>query len=601
MKETLQGTWKYYKNILGILIVCTIMGLMQMVMLLVEPQIISLIVDRVINPAVGNAPVENSSVFFFLIRDIPEHDVWRIMGVLVVTFLIFLALYFVLFYLRWNIAHYYSSQCEKNMRRDLLNKINSFGVGLLKDYSTGDLITIINRDTSNIRNAYIAGVPFMCDSLFYIVVAVYFLSRLDVTLIIFPLLTLVVFALITKGLIKTFGKMYEMMWKKNSDLNTETQESIYGFRTIKAYAREEFQQKKFSNKAEDLKDFHTGFGKTRYRYFLMYDTVDNIVMVVSMGISIYLASKMKMSSGEYSAFLSYLLMICGCFINLIFLASDIQDYVVSGKRLHGLFEKKDETAEKFGTRKVDEKPNIEVKNVSSKVDGKTLLDDISVQIPYGKKIGVMGKTGSGKSVFLKTLQTFMEYEEGEITIDNRPLEEYDRREIARTYSYAMQDVFLFSNTIESNIAYYNPYADEKIVEKCGKLAEVDEFAMTFPDGYQTVVGEKGFGLSGGQKQRVAIARALLKDAPVIVLDDCTSALDVETESKIFKNLKEHCTDKTLIIATHRAPAIKDCDEILFFEDGKIVERGTFEQLIQLNGRYASIYNRQVESGVIISE
>ena len=264
--------------------------------------------------------------------------------------------------------------------------------------------------------------------------------------------------------------------------------------------------------------------------------------------------------------------------------------------------------------------------------------NIDLDLPYGKKVGIMGRTGSGKSVLLKGLQTYLEYESnkysaddpecsyhlrgdfknldkfrtdqtkndsektgyqsGTYEIDGIDVHAYSRESIRRSFGFAMQDIFLFSNTIEANIAYYNPDASPEQVHACGKAAEVDEFANKLPDKYDTIVGEKGFGLSGGQKQRVSIARALLKDAPVLVLDDCTSALDFETEKKIFRNIKDFCGDKTLLIASHRANALKDMDEILFFENGKIVERGTHEELMKLNGRYAEIYNHQAGQEVL---
>ncbi len=601
MKDVLKSSFPYYAKKMWIFVICAIMGLMRMVILLIEPQIISLIVDRVINPALGNEPVKNASIFSFLIEDIPSDNLWLTMGVLVATFIGFMILYFVLFYARWNIAHYFSIGCENNMRKDVLNKINSFGPDILKDYSVGDLITIVNSDTGRIRNMYVAAIPFILDAVFYICVALFFLSKVSYSLMVVPILVIGIYIVVTRGFLRTFNKMYDEMWEKNSALNTETQESIYGIRTIKSYAREEFRDKRFEKKAKNLRDFYCKFGNKRYKYFLLYDSLDQVVLLVSMGLSIYLASQFKMTTGEYSAFLTYMLMVVGQFVDLIFNFADMQQYAISGKRLFGLLKKKNDILAKYGTLSVNEKPSIEVKNATVEIDGNKLIDSVNISIPFGKKLGIMGKTGSGKSVFIKAIQAFTEITDGEIIIDGRDMHEYDRTEIARAYSYAMQEVFLFSNTIISNIAYYNPDADTERIMECGKLAEADEFVMKFPEGYDTIVGEKGFGLSGGQKQRVAIARALLKDAPVIVLDDCTSALDVETESKIFKNLHSHVDDKTLIMATHRAAAIKDFDEIIFFEDGKIAERGTFDELMKLNGRYADIYNRQVEGEVFVSE
>ena len=594
-------SFPYYGRVYPVLVICVLLGLMQGILALIEPQIISLIVDRVINPAFGKASEENSSIFLFLIEDIPKDNLWQIMLVLVTTFIIFLVLYFLTFYIRWNISHYFSLDCDNKLRLNVLKKINSFGPGILKDYSSGDLITIVNSDSQKIRTFHIATIPFMIDSVFYIVAALLILSRISIWLMVFPLITLVVFLFITRGFLKLFNVIYDKMWVKNSAFNSETQESIYGIRTIKAYGREDVRKKRFYEKSEDLRDYYIEFGKKRYYYFLKFDTVDQIVMLVSMAVSIGLAVNFKMTDGEYTAFLVYMLSICGYFIDTVFLASEMQDQKVSTKRMYELLDRKDEVAEKYGDKEVPDKPHINLENVTAKADEKELIKNISIDIPYGKKVGIMGKTGSGKSVVIRTMQAFLEYGEGNITFDGENSRAFTRNSIARTFGYAMQDVFLFSNTIESNIAYYNPDASEKEVLKCGKAAEVDEFACNLPEGYNTIIGEKGFGLSGGQKQRVAIARALLKDAPVIVLDDCTSALDIETESKIFKNLSEFFKGKSIVMATHRAIAIKDFDEIIYMKDGEIVERGTFKELIDLDGYYASIYKQQMDKEVFVNE
>lgn len=582
----------YYRSIWGWLIFCAIIGLSRMGIMLVEPQIVSLMVDRVIKPALGSEPVENSSIFLFLIRDIPSDHLWEIMAVLSITFLGLLGIYFITFYARWNIIHYVSLKVENRMRTDILRKINYIGPAVLKKYTNGELITITNRDTSAVRDLYTATIPFMLDNLFYFGVAAYFLFRTNVLLLICPLCTFVLYALITRGFIRKCDVYYNNMWKQNSILNTEAQESIYGIRTIKAYAAEPYRFRRFAKRSEELRDFYVEFGNTRYRYFLLYDAMDQVLMVLTMAISIYLASRFLMTDGEYSAFLGYLIGMANSFVDILFIIGDIQEFKVSGKRVFELLDMQDPVDGKFGSDSVSDQPHIVFEHVSVNADGQELLNDVTVDIPYGKKIGVMGKTGSGKSVFLRTMQGFTDYSEGAVTIDRKDFHTYDRREIARAYSYAMQDVFLFSNSIASNIEFYNPKGDTGRIEECGRLAEVDEFAHAFPDGYNTVIGEKGFGLSGGQKQRVAIARALYKDAPVLVLDDCTSALDVDTERKIFTNLKEAGSRKTMIIATHRAQAIADCDEILFFEDGKIAERGNFDELMKQDGRYAAIYRKQ---------
>lgn len=604
MLQIFKKTYPYYKKIYPALAACILLGFMQSVLMLVEPQIISLMVDRVINPALGKAPAEGSSIFLFAIARIPADDWWTILFTLAGILIGFLVVYFITFYTRWNMAHYFSIKCDNRLRLAVLRKINSFGPGLMKSYTSGDLITIVNSDSQKIRDFHVHTIPFIMEDLFYIVIALFFLSRISIRLMVLPFLTLAVYVVITKGFLKLFDTLYDKLWGKNAELNTETQESIYGIRTIKAYGREDMRRKRFQERSEDVRDFSTFLAVKRARYMLAFDSMDQVVMVCSMAISIYLATKFQMTSGEYASFLVYLLDLCNSFVDLIFLASDMQDEKVSVRRLFGMLEKEDTALAKYGDKTVSAKPHFVVSHLSVYGDEKRekkLVDDVDLDIPYGKKIGIMGKTGSGKSVLLKTLQAFTEYDEGEITVDGVPFHEYRRGEIARAFGYAMQDVFLFSNSIEANIAYYQPEVSQEEILKCGKIACVDEFALQFPDGYGTLIGEKGFGLSGGQKQRVAIARALLKNAPITVLDDCTSALDMETESKIFRNLSEYFQDRTLIMATHRAKALKDFDEILFMEDGKIVERGTFRELMALDGHYAHVFHQQIDKEVYVNE
>ena len=604
MLQILKKSFPYYGKIYGVLSLCVILGLFQGVVALVEPQIITLMVDRVINPALGKEAEYGSSIFAFAIEGIPADDYWTMMFILAGLFFGFMALYFVTFYIRWNIAHYFSIKCDNGVRLDVMRKVNSFGPALLKEYSSGDLITIVNSDAEKIRNFHIATIPFMIDSIFYIVVSAVFLLRISPWLLVLPLVTLAAFVIITRGFLKLFETLYGKIWEKNSELNTETQESIYGIRTIKANGREDMRKKRFNERSEDVRDFSTMFAIKRSRFFLAFDTTDQFVMLIGMAISIYLSLQFEMTSGEYTSFLVYLLSICGSFVDIIFYMSDVQDHKVSANRLFGLLDKKDEILEKYGDKKVSNKPHITIENLSVYADGdktKPLVDNVTIDIPYGKKVGIMGKTGCGKSVLLKAIQAFRECDDGKLAFDGMDSKEYDRGEIARAFGYAMQDVFLFSNSIEANIAYYNPEASDEEIRRCGRIAEVDEFADNFPDGYKTLIGEKGFGLSGGQKQRVAIARALLKNAPVTVLDDCTSALDIETESKIFKNLSEHFKDKTLIMATHRAMALKDFDEIIFMDEGKIIERGTFDEMMARGGRYAEIYRQQMDKEVFVNE
>ena len=644
MKNLFKDTYPYFKKYIGVHIFCCVLSAIRMVVLVAEPQILALIVDRVINPAFGEEPTANSSIFSFLIDDLPADDYDAILARLVGMMFVLMAVYFVSFYAKWHLSHYFGIKSEKMLRKDTLDKINHSSSELLQDYTAGDLLTITNSDPQKLKSLYADYLTRMVDPIFYISLSAIYLMRISIWLMIFPAITGILYVIVTRRYMRRSKYYYDRQWRKTSELTSEIQESIYGIRTIKAYAREDYQTEIFSRKNHALRDTVYEFGDYRARFNLLYSSIQNALYIISMIYGIVLSVHFSMTAGEFTSFLSYLMTIAGQFTGISNTLGEMQNCVVSSNRIFTFLRKKDPAQEIYGTKEVSAKPHITLHNVTIRSNDHDenehadLVTNIDLDLPYGKKVGIMGRTGSGKSVLLKGLQTYLEYESnkysaddpecsyhlrgdfknldkfrtdqtkndsektgyqsGTYEIDGIDVHAYSRESIRRSFGFAMQDIFLFSNTIEANIAYYNPDASPEQVHACGKAAEVDEFANKLPDKYDTIVGEKGFGLSGGQKQRVSIARALLKDAPVLVLDDCTSALDFETEKKIFRNIKDFCGDKTLLIASHRANALKDMDEILFFENGKIVERGTHEELMKLNGRYAEIYNHQAGQEVL---
>lgn len=644
MKNLFKDTYPYFKKYIGVHIFCCVLSAIRMVVLVAEPQILALIVDRVINPAFGEEPTANSSIFSFLIDDLPADDYDAILARLVGMMFVLMAVYFVSFYAKWHLSHYFGIKSEKMLRKDTLDKINHSSSELLQDYTAGDLLTITNSDPQKLKSLYADYLTRMVDPIFYISLSAIYLMRISIWLMIFPAITGILYVIVTRRYMRRSKYYYDRQWRKTSELTSEIQESIYGIRTIKAYAREDYQTEIFSRKNHALRDTLYEFGDYRARFNLLYSSIQNALYIISMIYGIVLSVHFSMTAGEFTSFLSYLMTIAGQFTGISNTLGEMQNCVVSSNRIFTFLRKKDPAQEIYGTKEVSAKPHITLHNVTIRSNDHDenehadLVTNIDLDLPYGKKVGIMGRTGSGKSVLLKGLQTYLEYESnkysaddpecsyhlrgdfknldkfrtdqtkndsektgyqsGTYEIDGIDVHAYSHESIRRSFGFAMQDIFLFSNTIEANIAYYNPDASPEQVHACGKAAEVDEFANKLPDKYDTIVGEKGFGLSGGQKQRVSIARALLKDAPVLVLDDCTSALDFETEKKIFRNIKDFCGDKTLLIASHRANALKDMDEILFFENGKIVERGTHEELMKLNGRYAEIYNHQAGQEVL---
>ncbi len=594
MREFFKNSFPYFKKTMPVQVLATLFGLFRVVILLITPQVVALLVDRVITPLLGGEVRRTSSIFLFLIEDIPTEEYLKTFAVLAVTLLVFAALFFLFFYLKWNLAHYFSLKSEGAMRADALKKLGNASGQLLSRYTAGDLILITTKDPFNVRDLYIQRSQGFADCSFYIVVAATLLAQIHWSLLFLPLaggIFCIFVILVYKKRIKEY---FEAVWRDSATLSTTVQESIYGVRTVAAFAREDEREKLFDSDNERLKRTEFG-GIDIFAYRDLTIRIARVcVFLGTLALVIWLGVNGVLTAGEFTATMGYLGSLMWQFNSLVFNVNASQRDFVSGKRLFDFLNADDEVADRYGDRLPSDKPSIRVEHLFVKSGDNYALQDVSLDLPYGKKLGVMGKTGSGKTLLCKLLQGLAEADEGEIYIDGAPIHEYSRDALLRTYSYAMQNVFLFSNTIASNIALYDPFAEEERVERAGKLAEVDEFAARFPDGYRTTIGEKGFGLSGGQKQRISIARALFKNASVFVFDDVTSALDLETEHAVFENLAQECAEKTMITVTHRATALKDCDEIVFLEDGRITERGSFDELMALGGSFAQIYTRQAK-------
>ena len=222
-----------------------------------------------------------------------------------------------------------------------------------------------------------------------------------------------------------------------------------------------------------------------------------------------------------------------------------------------------------------------------------MLENINFKIGPGQTLGILGETGSGKTTLVNLVGRFYDPTEGEVLIDGKNAKEYPVRQMRENISMVMQDVFLFSNTISDNIAFGNPLADEGFIRQMAVVADADTFISRMPQGYETIVGERGVGLSGGQKQRISLARALAKDPSILILDDTTSAVDMETESKIQQELTKLTGEKTTFIIAHRISSVREADQILMMEKGRVVEQGTHEELVSLRGKYYEVYQKQL--------
>ena len=558
------------------------------------PQIPQLIIDRIINPALGSEPVySDSNVFAWLLRGFDPADYAGMLAVMLTAMAVVLFIKYLSHYLRWNIAHPTMIKGENKIRDFAFERMLRQSPLVLGRYTAGDLMNVTNNDPTAIKDLYVHFVPFLLESVISMIFATFFLVRINPVLAIIPVITGIVTAVLVRGYNKTLQKKYNVIRQGNVELSSYVQENINGVRVIRAYATENDEIKRFSKYNDAFMNNYVDLARTTSKYTMIFTVLGELVGILSIIAGIILATRGYLSVGEFATFTSYCFTINGCIVRIAGQIGNIQNGVVCAKRFFEFADRPLPVDKPANPVPVPEKPDITMKNVSMRFGSdEERLKNVNVEIPYGKRVGIMGKTGSGKSVFMKLLTRLYDCTAGEVALDGIDVKKFDPDELRDRFSVVSQDVFLFSESVRNNIALYDESASEEKIKAAARDACVDKFADSLDEGYETIVGEKGLGLSGGQKQRVSIARALLKDAPIILLDDCTSALDYETEREITDNLYRDYGDRTTIISSHRAGSVAHCDEILYFEDGEIVERGTHAELMAMKGRYCEIFTEQ---------
>lgn len=559
------------------------------------PQIPQLIIDRIINPALGSEPsYSDSNVFARLLDGFEPTDYTGMLAVMLTAMAAVLFIKYLSHYLRWNISHPTMIRGENKIRDFAFERMLRQSPLTLGNYTAGDLMNVTNNDPTAIKDLYVHFVPFLLESVISMIFATIFLISINLVLAIIPVITGIVTAVLVKGYNKVLREKYNVIRQGNAELSSYVQENINGVRVIRAYATENDEIKRFTKYNDAFMNNYVNLAKTTSKYTMIFTVLGEAVGILSIIAGIILATRGHLSVGEFATFTSYCFTINGCIVRIAGQIGNIQNGVVCAKRFFEFADRPLLVDKPASPKPVPEKPDITLKNVSMRfgADEEERLKNVTVEIPYGKRVGIMGKTGSGKSVFMKLLTRLYDCTSGEVDLGGVNVREFDPDELRRAFSVVTQDVFLFSESVRNNIALYDEEADESKIFAAAKDACVDKFAASLEDGYDTIVGEKGLGLSGGQKQRVSIARALLKDAPIILLDDCTSALDYETEREITDNLYRDYGDRTTIISSHRAGSVAHCDEILYFEDGEIVERGTHAELMAIKGRYCEIFTEQ---------
>ena len=480
-----------------------------------------------------------------------------------------------------------------NIRVDLYKKLLDLDVNFYSKVKTGDLMARMTGDTDAIRH-FIAWVVYnIIASVTTFAFAIISMMYVNATLTIFMLIVSPIIGFITYKMSKEIAPTFHNIREAYSRLNSIVQENISGNRVVRAFSREDFEIEKFTKENLNYRDRNLDTINVTKKYIPKLEFFSNSLTVVMILVGGLLVVFEKISLGDLVIFNSLLWALNNPMRMSGYLINDAQRFIASSAKIIDLLNTESNIKNNSEIIDVNKfKGNIEFRNVSLDLDGRRVINNISFKVKAGQTIGLVGHTGSGKSIIINLLSRFYDATEGEIFIDGVNVRDIDLEILRRNIATAMQDIFLFSDTIKDNIAYGNPKADLEEIKDVSKKAQAHDFIDKLDEGYETIVGERGVGLSGGQKQRVSLARAMMKNASIFVLDDVTSAVDMETEKKIQYELKNMEEKKTTFIIAHRISSLKQADLILVLESGRIVERGTHEELISRAGYYANIFNTQ---------
>lgn len=591
--ETLKFGFKYFKKSMPLAILAEIFSFLGIYAELLLPLLSGMLIDFIIQK--GEVTEESGGMFHFLLTGkYGAVHTMQLFFAIAVVYTIMILLRIVLIYLRDLMQEWVGLKLETTLRYETYGKLMELDSATIADYNSGELLQILNSDTIMFKELFAHRIPYFGDAIFMLVTTLILISGINVSFIIIPLILMPFLVLAVLDFKKKARANFKEIREKSSAMNLTTQENIAAVRIVRSFTNEELEKEKFDRSNTEFLNARMSQIWLSSKFDLTFNSIKRIAYIGTIMIGAVLVIRGYMTVGYILASSTYVMRIMDNITGINNHIFNMQQQTIAGLALKKFMEKSSKIPDAETADLHCDTPSIELKNVSLELDGQKILKNINLSIPYGKKIGIVGETGSGKSVLLKTLVRIHDVTGGSITVDGHDVKEFSLKNLRNMFSYVFQDVFLFSNTIESNIAYSSRDIDADRVIKAAYNAQAGKFIDALADRYKTIVGERGLGISGGQKQRVSMARAFHKNAPIFVLDDSTSALDVNTERFVLKNIHENFSEKTVIITAHRFSSVVDCDEILYMRDGQIVERGTFRELMDLGGSFAHVYHVQQE-------
>ena len=480
-----------------------------------------------------------------------------------------------------------------DMREEAYRKLMKEDFNFFNKNRTGDLMSRQTGDMDAVRHMVSHVIYFSFENILVFLMALVMIFSVNVKMALCMLIVLPFTLAVTLSQRRHIKPAFDRVRDCFSSLNAFAQETIAGNRVVKAFAKEDYELEKFDRENDGYRDAQLNAALIWMKYIPMFEILSQCLTIILMIMGGFMVIDGEMTIGNMVTVNGYLWMLNSPLRQAGWIINDLQRFLTAIEKIYKVYTTEPDIKQpEHVVEKRKLKGSVTFDHVNYYTNDDTVLKDISFHVEPGQTIGIIGATGSGKSSLINLICRFYDVNQGRVLVDDIDVRNLDLQTLRGNIGIAMQDVFLFSDTIEGNIAYGNPDCTFEQVQAAAKIANADEFIREIPEGYDTIIGERGVGLSGGQKQRISLARAILKDPSIIILDDTTSAIDMETESMIQNELKKISDERTVFIIAHRISSIIHADQILVLDNGRLVERGTHEQLLAKKGYYSTVFHHQ---------
>lgn len=480
-----------------------------------------------------------------------------------------------------------------DMREEAYRKLMKEDFNFFNKNRTGDLMSRQTGDMDAVRHMVSHVIYFSFENILVFLMALVMIFSVNVKMALCMLIVLPFTLAVTLSQRRHIKPAFDRVRDCFSSLNAFAQETIAGNRVVKAFAKEDYELEKFDRENDGYRDAQLNAASIWMKYIPMFEILSQCLTIILMIMGGFMVIDGEMTIGNMVTVNGYLWMLNSPLRQAGWIINDLQRFLTAIEKIYKVYTTEPDIKQpEHVVEKRKLKGSVTFDHVNYYTNDDTVLKDISFHVEPGQTVGIIGATGSGKSSLINLICRFYDVNQGRVLVDDIDVRNLNLQTLRGNIGIAMQDVFLFSDTIEGNIAYGNPDCTFEQVQAAAKIANADEFIRDMPEGYDTIIGERGVGLSGGQKQRISLARAILKDPSIIILDDTTSAIDMETESMIQNELKKISDERTVFIIAHRISSIIHADQILVLDNGRLVERGTHEQLLAKKGYYSTVFHHQ---------